>query len=111
MHSTAAVMISSPRHAPAALHQRLLGYDGVRAAVYATPAELTLAAVLAMHFRKGEFELRLFTTIATLGIPQDITLQELRVECFFPNHFRVRLLHPSRRIAFAMLLRMRHPSW
>jgi hypothetical protein len=26
----------------------------------------------------------LFTTIATLGIPQDITLQELRVECFFP---------------------------
>jgi len=27
----------------------------------------------------------LFTTIATLGIPQDITLQELRVECFFPT--------------------------
>jgi hypothetical protein len=26
----------------------------------------------------------LFTTIATLGTPQDITLQELRVECFFP---------------------------
>jgi transcriptional regulator with XRE-family HTH domain len=68
----------------AALHQRLLGYDGVRAAVYATPAELAIAPVLPMHFRKGETELRLFTTIATLGIPQDITLQELRVECFFP---------------------------
>lgn len=26
----------------------------------------------------------LFLTIATLGTPQDITLQELRVECFFP---------------------------
>jgi hypothetical protein len=26
----------------------------------------------------------LFSTIATLGTPQDITLQELRVECFFP---------------------------
>jgi hypothetical protein len=37
-----------------------------------------------MHFRKGKTDLRLFTTIATLGIPQDITLQELRVECFFP---------------------------
>ena len=24
------------------------------------------------------------TTIATLGTPQDITLQELRIECFFP---------------------------
>jgi hypothetical protein len=68
----------------AALHQRLLGYDGVRAAVYATPAELAMTPVLAMHFRKGQIELRLFTTIATLGIPQDITLQELRVECFFP---------------------------
>jgi hypothetical protein len=37
-----------------------------------------------MHFRKGEVSLRLFTTIATLGTPQDITLQELRIECFFP---------------------------
>ena len=37
-----------------------------------------------MHFRKGEISLGLFTTIATLGTPQDITLQELRIECFFP---------------------------
>lgn len=37
-----------------------------------------------MHFRKGRTELRLFTTIATLGTPQDITLQELRIESFFP---------------------------
>jgi hypothetical protein len=28
--------------------------------------------------------LQLFTTIATLGTPQDITLQELRIESFFP---------------------------
>jgi hypothetical protein len=37
-----------------------------------------------MEFAKGDTELRLFTTIATLGTPQDITLQEIRVECFFP---------------------------
>ena len=36
-----------------------------------------------MHFRKDRTELKLFTTIATLGTPQDITLQELRIECFF----------------------------
>ena len=41
-------------------------------------------AVLPMHFRKGEVALRLFTTIATLGTPQDITAQELRIESFFP---------------------------
>jgi len=40
--------------------------------------------VLAMHFRKADTSLRLFTTIATLGTPQDVTLQELRIECFFP---------------------------
>jgi hypothetical protein len=37
-----------------------------------------------MHFRKGEISLSLFTTIATLGTPQDITVQELRIESFFP---------------------------
>ena len=37
-----------------------------------------------MHFRKGEVALKLLTTIATLGTPQDITAQELRIESFFP---------------------------
>src|SRR5260370_40140196 len=68
----------------AALHERLLAYEGVRAAVNAAPTELAITPVLPMHFRKANTSLRLFTTIATLGTPQDITLQELRVECFFP---------------------------
>jgi hypothetical protein len=25
-----------------------------------------------------------FSTITTFGTPQDVTLQELRIECFFP---------------------------
>ena len=40
--------------------------------------------VLPMHFEKAQTKLRLFTTIATLGTPQDITLQELRIQSFFP---------------------------
>ena len=68
----------------AALLERLLAYEGVRSAVKAPTAELAITPVLPMHFRKGNTTLRLFTTIATLGTPQDITLQELRVECFFP---------------------------
>ena len=39
-----------------------------------------------MIFRKDEVSLELFTTIATLGTPQDVTLQELRIESFFPMH-------------------------
>jgi transcriptional regulator with XRE-family HTH domain len=68
----------------AALYERLLAYQGARAAINAAPTELAMTPVLPMHFRKGNTSLRLFTTIATLGTPQDITLQELRVECFFP---------------------------
>jgi hypothetical protein len=68
----------------AALLRRLRGYQGVHEAVNGPPSEPATAPVVPMHFRKGKTDLRLFTTIATLGIPQDITLQELRVECFFP---------------------------
>jgi hypothetical protein len=37
-----------------------------------------------MHVRRGDISLALFTTIATLGTPRDVTLQEVRIECFFP---------------------------
>lgn len=68
----------------AALLERLLAYKGVRSALRHAATELPTGPVLPMYFRKGEISLRLFTTIATLGTPQDITLQELRVESFFP---------------------------
>jgi transcriptional regulator with XRE-family HTH domain len=67
----------------AALLDRLLAYEGVRPLLKTQP-EAASAPVLPMHFRKGDVSLKLFTTIATLGTPQDILLQELRIECFFP---------------------------
>ena len=68
----------------AALLERLVGYAGVRTAMSTAPSDFAAGPILPMRFRKGDVSLRLFTTIATLGTPQDITLQELRVECFFP---------------------------
>ena len=83
----------------AALLARLLAYPGVEAALAATPGATAPGAtspgataagataagpLLPMHFRKEGQSMRLFTTIATLGTPQDVTLQELRIECFFP---------------------------
>lgn len=66
-----------------ALLARLSGYEGVTSGpVPADPAGT--APVLPMHFRKDGVDLRLFTTLATLGTPRDVTLQEIRVECFFP---------------------------
>lgn len=40
--------------------------------------------LLPVHIRRDAIELRLFSTIMTIGTPQDITLQELRIETFFP---------------------------
>ena len=68
----------------AALLQRLLGYKDVRSILAEAPAADSAAPVLPMHFKKGRTNLRLFTTIASLGTPRDITLQELRIESFFP---------------------------
>jgi transcriptional regulator with XRE-family HTH domain len=68
----------------AELLERLLSYQDVRSAMSPSAPPSADGPVLPMHFRKGKTNLRLFTTIATLGTPQDITLQELRIESFFP---------------------------
>ena len=70
----------------AALLERLLSYEGVRPLLKTPGAGPAADPVLPMAFRKGEVSLELFTTIATLGTPQDVTLQELRIESFFPMH-------------------------
>lgn len=47
----------------------------------ATPLENVLIPVT---LRRGDAEANIFTAITTLGTPVDITLQELRIETFFP---------------------------
>jgi transcriptional regulator with XRE-family HTH domain len=68
----------------AALLERLLAYPDVAKVAGRMSAEPAGGPVLPMNFKKSETALNLFTTIATLGTPQDVTLQELRIECFFP---------------------------
>ncbi len=68
----------------AELLARLLAFPGLPLLYEALPPEEAKAPVLTIDFRKGETAFRLFTTIATLGTPLDVTLQEIRVECFFP---------------------------
>src|SRR5262250_2712963 len=63
---------------------RLLSLPGVPALSDIVPFEEPASPVLSIHFRRGDSSLRLFTTIATLGTPQDVTLQEIRIESFFP---------------------------
>jgi transcriptional regulator with XRE-family HTH domain len=40
--------------------------------------------MLALELRVGDGQIRLFSTFATFGTPQDVTLQELRIDMSFP---------------------------
>ena len=66
------------------LLNRLLAQPGVAALSGVPPPTDNQVPVLPIHFRKGDTSLSLFTTIATLGTPRDVTLQEVRIESFFP---------------------------
>jgi len=67
----------------AALLTELRGY-GVPSPAPSSAALTAADLLLPVHIRKDDIDLRLFTTIMTLGTPRDVTLQELRVETFFP---------------------------
>jgi hypothetical protein len=68
----------------AAMMKRLLAYPEMPRMSDVPSLHDTQGPVLAIHFVKGETSLKLFTTLATLGTPQDVTVQEIRIECFFP---------------------------
>ena len=63
----------------------LLACPGVPAS-WATP-DLTAPQmpVLPVVFRHGAQRFRYFSAVTVLGTPQDVTVQELRIECFFPS--------------------------
>jgi len=66
------------------LLEELLSYPGVPPRWRTLDLDVSTAPFLAIEFRKGDLELRYFSTLTTLGTPHDITLQELRIEAFFP---------------------------
>ena len=68
-----------------ALLSRLLDYDGVSDLTGSAALEGPSRPLLPIHLRRDGTSLSLFTTIATLGTPQDITVQEIRIESFFPT--------------------------
>lgn len=61
-----------------------LACPGVPKAWSLPEPERPLTPLIPIHFRKGSLSLRYFSAVTTLGTAQDITLQELRVEAFFP---------------------------
>lgn len=68
----------------AALLARLLTYEVMADLSRSAGLDDDARPLLPIHLRKGTTALSLFSTIATLGTPQDITVQEIRIESFFP---------------------------
>jgi transcriptional regulator with XRE-family HTH domain len=62
----------------------LLSYPGVPPRWRTLDLAVSTAPFLAIDFRKDDLHLRFFSTLTSLGTPHDITLQELRIEAFFP---------------------------
>jgi transcriptional regulator with XRE-family HTH domain len=67
-----------------ALLEELLSYPDVPRHWRRLDLDASTTPVLPIEFRRGETILRYFTTLTSLGTPHDITLQELRIESFFP---------------------------
>ena len=65
------------------LLDELLSYPDVPRQWRTLDLDASTAPFLAIELRKGDARFSFFTILASLGTPYDITLHELRVECFF----------------------------
>ncbi|MEO1401846.1 MAG: helix-turn-helix transcriptional regulator [Cyanobacteria bacterium J06635_1] len=66
------------------LFDELMSYPDVARLWEAGPYQGWQMPLLTVNFKKDDQRLSFFSTIATLGTPHDITLQELRIESLFP---------------------------
>jgi transcriptional regulator with XRE-family HTH domain len=68
----------------AALIAEVLAYPGVPARLHRAQPSVPLSPVIPLRFEKEGRRFAYFSIVATLGSPQDITAQEVRLECLFP---------------------------
>jgi len=68
-----------------ALLDEALSYPGVPARWRTREPGTTPSPLLTTVFRRDGVELRFFSTFTTFGTPRDVTVDELRIECCFPD--------------------------
>jgi len=74
----------SPDQKTLSLLEEIKSYPGVSEALRTPNLAAPITPLLPVQFRKGNFAADFFSAVTTLGTPLDITLQEIRIECFFP---------------------------
>jgi transcriptional regulator with XRE-family HTH domain len=73
-----------PDPATLKLLEEITSFTGVSEALRRPDLNAPITPLLAVKFRKGKLALNFFSAVTTLGTPLDVTLQEIRIECFFP---------------------------
>jgi hypothetical protein len=68
----------------ARLRDDLLMYPGVPSRWKVADPLSFVPPMLTMRLKKDDLSLAFFKTLTTLAMPRDITLQQLRIECFYP---------------------------
>ncbi|AMP12516.1 helix-turn-helix domain-containing protein [Collimonas pratensis] len=77
-------MSDGPGSEATGLLEQLVALPGIRAATQTPNLDTRVLPFLPLKIRKDGVELNLFTAIATMGTPHDVTVHELRIESFFP---------------------------
>ena len=85
--------------AMARLRDELLAYPGVPARWSVPDPTVAMPPLVGMQLKKDDLSLTFFSMITTLGTPRDVTLQQLKIECFFPADAATEQL--ARRMALA----------
>ena len=86
------------------LRDELLAYPGVPSRFRALSERAAEPPMINLHLRKGDLSLTFFSAVTFIGRARDITLQELKIECFFPadaatDQFARRLAATPRAVA------------
>jgi transcriptional regulator with XRE-family HTH domain len=97
MHSLHRELAATGSAALVELRDELLAYPGVPAR-WREPDALSAAdPLVAMQLRRDDVSMAFFSTITQFATPRDVTLQQLKIECFFPADYATEQL--SRRLA------------
>ena len=62
----------------------MLTYPGMPARWRVPDPGAPMPPVVTMRLKKGDVSLGFFSTLTMLATPRDVTLEELRIECFYP---------------------------
>src|SRR5262245_2097796 len=100
MHSLHREVAMTGNEAVIRLRDELLAYPGVPSRWAAPEGVTPMARRVSMQMRHGDLALAFFSTVTMFATPRDVTLQQLKIECFFPadavtEQFARRLAYPE----------------